>query len=62
MTTDGNLHVTKEVKAGWDNSDEQFHVVLSCGTFTYLTYPPFEVEWTVGGASVFLGNKIRLVS
>nr|QBA18385.1 VIgL family C1q-related protein 10 [Littorina littorea] len=46
MTTDGDLHVREEVKAMLDNSDQQFHVVLSCGTFTYLTYPPFEVEWT----------------
>ena len=59
MTTDGTIHVMKEAKAAWDNSDQQFHVVLSCGTFSYLTYPPFDVEWTVGDANPFLVNKIR---
>ncbi|KAK7105730.1 uncharacterized protein [Littorina saxatilis] len=66
MTTDGDLHVTEEVKAMWDNSDQQFHVVLNCGTFTYLTYPPFEVEWThsdgsKGNSSTYNDGKFQLL-
>ncbi|KAK7105731.1 uncharacterized protein [Littorina saxatilis] len=66
MTTDGYLHVSEEVKAMWDNSDQQFHVVLSCGTFTYLTYPPFEVEWTLpdgskGNSSTYNDGQFQLL-
>ncbi|KAK7090420.1 uncharacterized protein [Littorina saxatilis] len=45
QTTDNNLHVTQQPVAEYDNSTDQYHVVLRCGTFEYPTQPPFDVTW-----------------
>nr|QBA18393.1 VIgL family C1q-related protein 5 [Littorina littorea] len=53
MTTNGQLHVSQMAVAVFSNSTQQWHVALTCGTFTYPDSPPSTVEWTTpSGQSV----------
>ena len=47
MTVDGRLHAAQSPVAAFSNSTQQWHAVLTCGTFKYHDHPPFDVEWMV---------------
>ena len=46
-TVNHNLHVQQLQQAEWSQATQQWHVVLSCGHFTYGTQPPFHIQWQV---------------
>lgn len=45
ITTDGELHAQFERRAILSNTTDRWSLVLSCGNFTYLSDPPFNMEW-----------------
>ncbi|KAK7491018.1 hypothetical protein BaRGS_00017714 [Batillaria attramentaria] len=45
-TSDGQLHVHLVPRAVQDNVTGEWHVMLSCGTFSSLGQPPVSVLWT----------------
>ncbi|KAK7105601.1 uncharacterized protein [Littorina saxatilis] len=45
MTSDGDLHARLEPQALYSNTTGRSSLVLSCGNFTYLSDPPFTMEW-----------------
>ena len=40
MTVDGRLHAAQSPVAAFSNSTQQWHAVLTCGTFKYHDQPP----------------------
>ncbi|KAK7491033.1 hypothetical protein BaRGS_00017729 [Batillaria attramentaria] len=58
--TDGQLHVQLMPSAVQDNVTGEWHVMLSCGTFSSLGQPPVSVLWTtpdnVTVSSSYYGN------
>ncbi|KAK7089102.1 uncharacterized protein [Littorina saxatilis] len=45
LTSDGQLQATLEPNAVFNSTADEWSLVLSCGNFTYLGDPPFNMEW-----------------
>ncbi|KAK7105596.1 uncharacterized protein [Littorina saxatilis] len=52
QTSDGELHATLDPQAIYSNTTGRWSLVLSCGNFTYLTDPPFTMEWQTPSGAV----------
>lgn len=51
MTTDGSLQVSMLPTPEFDATRNQFAIVLTCGVFTYIGRPPYEVIWKMPDSS-----------
>jgi len=59
MTSDNTVHLAQKPKAEFDDVTQEFHVVLTCGTFLHPTQPPFDVIWQTPSGSRVSSTRYR---